>query len=150
MPRITLSSILYVLFQDHKKAASRNEQDLMTSQVWICSTKQNTTHVTVVDANNPGHVIDTFPVAGSHVLCMASVPGCADDDFEWDEDNLLPPIVAKAEEASTNDVSTDASTGDSQLASIATVECATGTSPLAESHQPPEPGSILLRKDLCC
>ena len=115
----------------------------MTSQVWICSTKQNTSHVTVVDANNPGHVIAAFPVSASHVLCMTSVPGCAEDDFEWNESQLHPPIVTKPEDTDnvTSDVSAEASGGEeSQLSSIATVECATGTSPIAPTMHPPEPG----------
>ena len=31
--------------------------------------------VTVIDANNPADVLESFHVCSSHLLCIASVPG---------------------------------------------------------------------------
>ena len=47
----------------------------MSSLVWISTTTSNSSRITVVDANNPGDVLETFHVTTSHILCIASVPG---------------------------------------------------------------------------
>ena len=47
----------------------------LSSLVWICTTAHNSSRVTVVDANNPADVLETFHVTSSHILCIASVPG---------------------------------------------------------------------------
>ncbi|KAG8129116.1 hypothetical protein E2320_016086 [Naja naja] len=46
---------------------------------WIDWIKNSSTHsatkVIIVDANQPGNILDSFIVCNSHVLCIASVPG---------------------------------------------------------------------------
>ncbi len=63
------------MFQEHEKDSKENEKDQMSSLVWISTTTSNSSRITVVDANNPGDVLETFHVTTSHILCIASVPG---------------------------------------------------------------------------
>ena len=43
--------------------------------VWICTSAQGTTKVIVIDANQPGIILENLFVCNSHVICIASVPG---------------------------------------------------------------------------
>ncbi|ETE63194.1 C-Jun-amino-terminal kinase-interacting protein 4, partial [Ophiophagus hannah] len=51
----------------------RNREEL-SSLVWICTSTHSATKVIIVDANQPGNILDSFIVCNSHVLCIASVP----------------------------------------------------------------------------
>ncbi|XP_039763202.1 JNK-interacting protein 3 isoform X2 [Pararge aegeria] len=53
-----------------------------SSLVWICSSKQSRGVVMIIDANNPAEVIESFPVSDKHILCIASVPGAVDEDYQ--------------------------------------------------------------------
>jgi len=53
------------------------QQDELSSLVWICTGAQASTKAVVIDANQPGNILDNFLVCDSHVLCIASVPGVA-------------------------------------------------------------------------
>ncbi|KAH7731433.1 JNK-associated leucine-zipper protein [Aphelenchoides avenae] len=46
-----------------------------SSLVWICSSNERSSYVTVLDANNPNHVLECFPVCDAHLLCITSAPG---------------------------------------------------------------------------
>lgn len=61
------------LLQDQQKELL--QQDDLSSLVWICTSTQSTTKVVVVDANQPGNILESFFICNSHVLCIASVPG---------------------------------------------------------------------------
>lgn len=52
-----------------------------TSLLWICSSGQNHSQLTIIDANHPSDVLDSFYVTKSHVLCLGAVPGAADEDY---------------------------------------------------------------------
>lgn len=43
--------------------------------VWICTATHSASRVTVIDANRPADVLQTFDVCSSHLLCIHSVPG---------------------------------------------------------------------------
>lgn len=47
----------------------------MSSLVWVCTSTHEANRVSVIDANNPADVLDTFRVSVSHILCIASIPG---------------------------------------------------------------------------
>ena len=63
------------------KSGSRNvkdaekEQQNLSSLVWICTSTHSISKVTVIDANSPADVLESFHVCSSHLLCIASVPG---------------------------------------------------------------------------
>ena len=104
------------------KSGSRNvqeaaqEQQNLSSLVWICtsthaiskfikvSTEPNGLihiipflgKVTVIDANSPADVLESFHVCSSHLLCIASVPGAKEDDYKVDEE-LNKLVVEESE-----------------------------------------------------
>ena len=52
--------------------------------------------VTVIDANSPADVLESFHVCSSHLLCIASVPGAKEDDYKVDEE-LNKLVVEESE-----------------------------------------------------
>ncbi|XP_033224352.1 JNK-interacting protein 3 isoform X3 [Belonocnema kinseyi] len=60
--------------------AERLEQQL-SSLVWICTSTQKMSKVTVIDANNPAEILKVFNVCQNHLLCIASVPGAKESDY---------------------------------------------------------------------
>lgn len=72
---IVCLQLLFLIFpiQDQQKEL-RNREEL-SSLVWICTSTHSATKVIIVDANQPGNILDSFIVCNSHVLCIASVPG---------------------------------------------------------------------------
>lgn len=53
----------------------------LSSLVWICTVSNGTTIATVIDANNPAEILNSFGVSSSHILCIASVPGASPSDY---------------------------------------------------------------------
>jgi hypothetical protein len=53
-----------------------------SSLIWVCSSAHGNSHVTILDANNPNQVLDTFSACTSHLLCVTSVPGKLCFDIE--------------------------------------------------------------------
>ncbi|XP_074871066.1 C-Jun-amino-terminal kinase-interacting protein 4 isoform X1 [Carettochelys insculpta] len=56
-------------------------QEELSSLVWICTSTHSATKVIIVDANQPGNILDNFIVCNSHVLCIASIPGARETDY---------------------------------------------------------------------
>lgn len=50
-------------------------QDEMSSRVWVCTSTNSSTKVTVLDASQPSDMLDSFYACNTHVVCIASVPG---------------------------------------------------------------------------
>ncbi|XP_004596667.2 C-Jun-amino-terminal kinase-interacting protein 3 isoform X2 [Ochotona princeps] len=96
-----------------KKAKELPEADAMSSRVWILTSTLTTSKVVIVDANQPGTVVDQFTVCNAHVLCIASIPAASDSDY--------PP----GEMFLDNDVNPEDSSTDGVLAGITLVGCAT-------------------------
>ncbi|XP_054711876.1 C-Jun-amino-terminal kinase-interacting protein 4-like isoform X2 [Uloborus diversus] len=71
----------------HRKEQSGMERNL-SSFVWICTSTHTTSKVTVIDANNPAVILDSFQVCSSHLLCIASIPGTKSTDYAADEEFL--------------------------------------------------------------
>merc|ERR1719412_3135328 len=61
--------------------AEREEEQEKSSHVWICTSTHAISKVTVIDANSPADVLETFQVCSSHLLCIASVPGAKESDY---------------------------------------------------------------------
>ncbi|TRY83776.1 hypothetical protein DNTS_025261, partial [Danionella cerebrum] len=70
----------------------RHPEDL-SSLVWICTSTHSSSKVCVIDANQPGNILESFSVCSSHVLCIASVPGARETDYPSGEDpgSTAPP-----------------------------------------------------------
>uniref|UniRef100_A0A8C0H649 C-Jun-amino-terminal kinase-interacting protein 4 n=1 Tax=Chelonoidis abingdonii TaxID=106734 RepID=A0A8C0H649_CHEAB len=61
-------------------------QEELSSLVWICTSTHSATKVIIVDANQPGNILDNFIVCNSHVLCIASIPGARETDYPVGEE----------------------------------------------------------------
>ncbi|XP_073916589.1 C-Jun-amino-terminal kinase-interacting protein 3 isoform X15 [Castor canadensis] len=60
---------------EKKKAKEVPEMDATSSRVWILTSTLTTSKVVIIDANQPGTVVDQFTVCNAHVLCISSIPG---------------------------------------------------------------------------
>ncbi|XP_041829680.1 C-Jun-amino-terminal kinase-interacting protein 4 isoform X2 [Melanotaenia boesemani] len=114
-------------------------QDELSSLVWICTSTQSTSKVVVIDANQPGNILESFFVCDSHVLCIASVPGARETDYPAGEE-----VSPQCEAASVGDdsLSADKSSspgGDSLLGGITVVGCdAEGATAVPQTAEHPE------------
>ncbi|GJQ76842.1 putative JNK-interacting protein [Trypoxylus dichotomus] len=61
----------------------------LSSQVWICTSTHAAGIVTIIDANNPAEILNSFGVCANHLLCIASVPGASPSDYETNEPNSI-------------------------------------------------------------
>lgn len=115
-------------------------QDEMSSLVWICTSTQSTSKAVVIDANQPGNILESFFVCNSHVLCIASVPGARETDYPAGEE-----VAPHSEAASVGDDSSPADKsslagGDSVLGGITVVGCdAEGAAAVPQTADCPEP-----------
>uniref|UniRef100_A0A8B9I6Q0 Sperm associated antigen 9 n=1 Tax=Anser brachyrhynchus TaxID=132585 RepID=A0A8B9I6Q0_9AVES len=80
--------------KDQQKELKHQEE--LSSLVWICTSTHSATKVIIIDANQPGNILDSFIVCNSHVLCIASVPDNATESNSVD-DNI--PTAEEATEA---------------------------------------------------
>ncbi|CAO2642236.1 C-Jun-amino-terminal kinase-interacting protein 3, partial [Lemmus lemmus] len=107
-----------------KQAKEVPEADATSSRVWILTSTLTTSKVVIIDANQPGTVVDQFTVCNAHVLCISSIPG---------ELGLpLPGTVQQQVSAACglpckadSDVNPEDSGADGVLAGITLVGCAT-------------------------
>ncbi|XP_062957360.1 C-Jun-amino-terminal kinase-interacting protein 3 isoform X5 [Cynocephalus volans] len=98
---------------EKKKAKELPETDATSSRVWILTSTLTTSKVVIIDANQPGTVVDQFTVCNAHVLCISSIPAASDSDY--------PP----GEMFLDSDVNPEDSGADGVLAGITLVGCAT-------------------------
>uniref|UniRef100_A0A8C0Z7E2 Sperm associated antigen 9 n=1 Tax=Canis lupus familiaris TaxID=9615 RepID=A0A8C0Z7E2_CANLF len=125
----------------------KNQEEL-SSLVWICTSTHSATKVIIIDAIQPGNILDSFTVCNSHVLCIASVPGARETDYPAGEELSESGQVDKASLCGSMTSNSSAET-DSLLGGITVVGCSTegvtaaatspstnGASPVTEN--PPE------------
>ncbi|KAM5198335.1 C-Jun-amino-terminal kinase-interacting protein 3 isoform 3-T3 [Hipposideros larvatus] len=98
---------------EKKKAKELPETDATSSRVWILTSTLTTSKVVIIDANQPGTVVDQFTVCNAHVLCVSSIPAASESDY--------PP----GEIFLDSDVNPEDSGADGVLAGITLVGCAT-------------------------
>ncbi|XP_030780441.1 C-Jun-amino-terminal kinase-interacting protein 3 isoform X3 [Rhinopithecus roxellana] len=98
---------------EKKKAKELSEMDATSSRVWILTSTLTTSKVVIIDANQPGTVVDQFTVCNAHVLCISSIPAASDSDY--------PP----GEMFLDSDVNPEDPGVDGVLAGITLVGCAT-------------------------
>ncbi|XP_021574376.1 C-Jun-amino-terminal kinase-interacting protein 3 isoform X6 [Carlito syrichta] len=98
---------------EKKKAKELPDTDATSSRVWILTSTLTTSKVVIIDANQPGTIVDQFTVCNAHVLCISSIPAASDSDY--------PP----GEMFLDSDVNPEDSGTDGVLAGITLVGCAT-------------------------
>ncbi|XP_023278427.1 C-Jun-amino-terminal kinase-interacting protein 4-like isoform X3 [Seriola lalandi dorsalis] len=128
-------SSLDKLDQDLKEQQQElRQQDELSSLVWICTSTQSTTKVVVIDANQPGNILESFFVCNSHVLCITSVPGARETDYPAGEE--VPPAseAGPAGEGSSSAAGSSSAGGDGVLGGITVVGCeAEGTAAVPQT-----------------
>ncbi|XP_026133186.1 C-Jun-amino-terminal kinase-interacting protein 4 isoform X7 [Carassius auratus] len=93
--------------------------DELSSLVWICTTTHSTSKVIVIDANQPGNILENFFVCNSHVLCITSVPGARETDYPAGEE-----LSADGEASKVSCTASNSSTGlDGGLEGITVMGC---------------------------
>ncbi|XP_072273802.1 C-Jun-amino-terminal kinase-interacting protein 3 isoform X14 [Pyxicephalus adspersus] len=99
---------------EKKKTKELHEADATSSRVWILTSTLSTSKVVIIDANQPGTLVDQFTVCNAHVLCIASIPAASDSDYPPGEIFLEGDVNPE-----------DSGDTDGVLAGITIVGCAT-------------------------
>uniref|UniRef100_UPI003AAC8D3E C-Jun-amino-terminal kinase-interacting protein 3 isoform X1 n=1 Tax=Centroberyx gerrardi TaxID=166262 RepID=UPI003AAC8D3E len=106
---------------EKRKSKELQETDTMSSRVWILTSTHSASKVVIIDANQPGSLVDQFNVCNAHVLCISSVPAASESDYPAGEIVLDPGdgVTGGGEEAGGME---------GMLAGITLVGCATNCS----------------------
>ncbi|XP_041431925.1 C-Jun-amino-terminal kinase-interacting protein 3 isoform X6 [Xenopus laevis] len=99
---------------EKKKTKELHEADATSSRVWILTSTLSTSKVVIIDANQPGTLVDQFTVCNAHILCISSIPAASDSDYPPGEIFLEGDINPE-----------DSGDTDGVLAGITLVGCAT-------------------------
>ncbi|KAF4085301.1 hypothetical protein AMELA_G00115500 [Ameiurus melas] len=101
------------------------QQDELSSLVWICTSTHTTSKVIVIDANQPGKILESFFVCNSHLLCITSVPGARETDYPAGEEVSANSQAGGAEGASHTGTAANSSFAGSErvLDDITVVGC---------------------------
>ncbi|XP_075701255.1 C-Jun-amino-terminal kinase-interacting protein 4 isoform X2 [Rhinoderma darwinii] len=146
-PRSESQSSLEKLEQELKvQQKELRHQDELSSLVWICTSTHSSTKVIIVDANEPGNLLDSFIVCNSHVLCIASVPGVMETDYPTGE--ASKPDTDSTDKSLSESLVSSSSSGDHIITGVR-VTTAEDTEPIvcqapsvispeAESHPDPD------------
>lgn len=81
-------SELDTLDKQMKMTMDQVDQDQqLSSFVWICTSTHSASTVTVIDAKNPAEVLDSFPICQTHLLCICTVMGALEMDYNMLENS---------------------------------------------------------------
>ncbi|XP_061079939.1 C-Jun-amino-terminal kinase-interacting protein 3-like [Conger conger] len=103
---------------EKKKRKELQELDSMSSRVWILTSTYSASKVVIIDANQPGSLVDQFNVCNAHVLCISGVPAASESDYPAGE------IFLEQGEGGSE----DSGGVEGMLAGITLVGCATNCS----------------------
>ncbi|XP_056143468.1 C-Jun-amino-terminal kinase-interacting protein 3 [Lampris incognitus] len=106
---------------EKRKSKELQETDTMSSRVWILTSTHSASKVVIIDANQPGSLVDQFNVCNAHVLCISSVPAASESDYPAGEIVLDPGDGGTGGGEETGGV-------EGMLAGITLVGCATNCS----------------------
>ncbi|XP_035037241.1 C-Jun-amino-terminal kinase-interacting protein 3 isoform X15 [Hippoglossus stenolepis] len=106
---------------EKRKSKELQETDSMNSRVWILTSTHSASKVVIIDANQPGSLVDQFNVCNAHVLCISSVPAASESDYPAGEIVLDPGDAGAGAGEDTGSV-------ENMLAGITLVGCATNCS----------------------
>ncbi|XP_077940103.1 C-Jun-amino-terminal kinase-interacting protein 3 isoform X27 [Gasterosteus aculeatus] len=107
---------------EKRKSKELQETDAMNSRVWILTSTHSASKVVIIDANQPGSLVDQFNVCNAHVLCISSVPAASESDYPAGE------IVLDPGDGGAGGGGDDAGSVEGMLAGITLVGCATNCS----------------------
>ncbi|XP_065348363.1 JNK-interacting protein 3 isoform X5 [Cloeon dipterum] len=118
--------------QENQKASKEAQQmeTLLSSLVWICTSTHTTSRVTVLDANNPADILESFTVCNSHLLCITSVPGAKESDYPDELGNSTEASPEKPPPEPKEPVAGESpEDGEDMVGRLTFVSCATGSAP---------------------
>ncbi|KAJ8305216.1 hypothetical protein KUTeg_017232 [Tegillarca granosa] len=110
---------------EHEKSMKDIDKDQLSSLVWICHSTSSNSRVSVIDANSPGDVLETFRVSTTPILCIASVAGALESDYPVDEEILKAESYPQYKPPPPTDNNSDQNSG---IGGITFVQCVAGTS----------------------
>ncbi|XP_034049130.1 C-Jun-amino-terminal kinase-interacting protein 4 [Thalassophryne amazonica] len=110
------------------------QHDELSSLVWICTSAQATTKVVVIDANQPGNILESFFVCNSHVLSIASVPGARETDYPAGEEVPQGSDAGPIRDSSLVSPNGSSGVGEDVLGGITVVGCAAAAVPQTEAR----------------
>jgi hypothetical protein len=97
-------SELETLDKQMKMAMDQVDQDQnLSSFVWICTSTHSASTVTVIDAKNPAEVLDSFPICQTHLLCICTVMGALEMDYHMLENSEVTKAGEMLEKPCDND-----------------------------------------------
>ena len=72
------------------KSTSSNKSSVehKSSCIWICNLNENDTHVSILDANKPGDLIEQFILKYLKVYCIQSISGASETEFPLSAEKL--------------------------------------------------------------
>lgn len=80
----------------HKELNGDQEAEMLetklSSYVWICTSTHGASIVTVIDANDPAEILNSFGVSASYILCITSVPGASLNDYNDTSDKTATDV----------------------------------------------------------
>ncbi|XP_029456515.1 C-Jun-amino-terminal kinase-interacting protein 4 isoform X2 [Rhinatrema bivittatum] len=146
-PRGSQSSLDRLEQEIKEQQKELKHQEELSSFVWICTSTHSTTKVVIIDANQPGNILDNFIVCNSHVLCIASVPGARETDYPAGEEVSRDIDASMTDRSSLSGSMTSNSSfgADNLLGGITVVGCTaegstitptTASSPSVTDQQP--------------
>lgn len=127
--------------KDHEKGLKDAEKEQMSSLVWISHSSGSHTQVSVIDANSPGDILETFKVSSSPILCIASVAGALESDYPVDEEILKAESFPQYKPPPSSTSNDNAQADNSGIGGITFVQCATGNNSQPTSPQVSPVGS---------
>ncbi|KAG8336626.1 C-Jun-amino-terminal kinase-interacting protein [Homalodisca vitripennis] len=112
----------------------QESEQVLSSLVWICTSTHSVSRVTVIDANNPADILESFNVCQSYLLCIASVPGALPSDYLSTEepDNRsvevpVTPVNPEQPDTVEGDGEEKGEPAEPKIGQITFVSCATGS-----------------------
>ncbi|XP_008303512.1 C-Jun-amino-terminal kinase-interacting protein 3 isoform X2 [Stegastes partitus] len=111
---------------EKRKSKELQETDTMSSRVWILTSTHSASKVVIIDANQPGSLVDQFNVCNAHVLCISSVPAASENDYPPGEIVLDPGDGGAG--GGGGGAGDDTGSMEGMLAGITLVGCATNCS----------------------
>ncbi|KAM4715801.1 C-Jun-amino-terminal kinase-interacting protein 4 [Anableps anableps] len=114
-------------------------QDEFSSLVWISTSTQSNSNVVVIDANQPGNILESFFVCNSHVFCIASVPGARETDYPAGEEVSSNTDAGSVGDGGLSTANSSSEGSDSILGGITVVGCeAEGATAIPQTAESPD------------
>ncbi len=83
-----IESSPFSYFKSNITSNDKKNVEYKSSCIWICNLNDNDTHISILDANKPGDLIEQFILKYLKIYCMQSVSGADKSEFPLSEEKL--------------------------------------------------------------